>query len=495
MPKRISCIVLTAAVILCFAGRVFPADASGRAYYDLGVFAYEDGDYEAAESNFRRAAALEPDRPDYLHYLGKTLLKKKEYREAGRRLAKAFQMDPAVPGLMFDLALFHYETEDYEVASELFSEVSDRDPDNEAAIYFIGLCLFKEERYHGSARYFSQVEWRSPVYESLAAYYSGVSQVKIGGLDEAERKFNHVLKSGTSEKLVKHAGRWLKAIEMIRDSRRPYSLYASVGYVYDDNIRLEPLDEDIYTDEADGFLRAYLSGSYHFINHDRFKLGAGYSHYQTVHQELSEYDLMGSIGGIYTKLNFHPYSIGLSYAPSYYRLDGESYLLRHKISPVLTMIVDQKSIAALSYGYSINDYDKDSNDGDSHELLFDWAASFADGQIKISWTIGYEDVDSDNTDREYEQLKTGLKTVFRLPLDIFFGLEGKYYNRRYDHVDSTALFKRRDLKYYGGASISRSLFFEWLDLKLEADYTKNDANHLSYDYEKTAVSAFLEAKY
>ena len=48
-------------VVLFFFLPANAAEEGGGAYYDLGVFAYEDGDYEVAEKNLLKAADLEPN--------------------------------------------------------------------------------------------------------------------------------------------------------------------------------------------------------------------------------------------------------------------------------------------------------------------------------------------------------------------------------------------------------------------------------------------------
>ena len=57
------------------------AEEAGRAYFDLGVFAYNDGDYVEAEKNLKSALTAMPDNPYYNHYMGKTYLKMERYDE------------------------------------------------------------------------------------------------------------------------------------------------------------------------------------------------------------------------------------------------------------------------------------------------------------------------------------------------------------------------------------------------------------------------------
>ena len=51
MQKLISLVLITLFVFFIYLP-VNAQDEQGQAYYDLGVFAYEDGDYDAAVENF-----------------------------------------------------------------------------------------------------------------------------------------------------------------------------------------------------------------------------------------------------------------------------------------------------------------------------------------------------------------------------------------------------------------------------------------------------------
>ncbi len=44
-------LILIVFMILCSYFQALAQEEKGRAYYDFGVFAYEDGDYEGAEKN------------------------------------------------------------------------------------------------------------------------------------------------------------------------------------------------------------------------------------------------------------------------------------------------------------------------------------------------------------------------------------------------------------------------------------------------------------
>jgi len=96
------------------------ADADGKAYFDLGVFAYEDGDYPGAMTNFLQALGKDPDNPRYHHYLGKTYLAQGKLKAAEEHLHRAEMDRPDLPGLDYDLGLVRYRTDRHEEAARRF---------------------------------------------------------------------------------------------------------------------------------------------------------------------------------------------------------------------------------------------------------------------------------------------------------------------------------------------------------------------------------------
>ena len=89
------------------------AEEKGAAYYDLGVFSYESGEYEEAEKNLKKALELNPGHPPYNHYLGKIYLKMERYDEAMKHLNQAWSDDPDMAELKYDMAYGYFQLEDH----------------------------------------------------------------------------------------------------------------------------------------------------------------------------------------------------------------------------------------------------------------------------------------------------------------------------------------------------------------------------------------------
>ena len=494
MQRALSYVSVILVVLFLF----LPANAAeqGDAYYDLGVFAYEEGDYEIAEGHFKKALGFNPDDPFFNHFLGKTYLKTGRYQEAMNYLNMAWKVDPDISELKYDLAYLHYKMSDYSKAAGLFAEIATEDPTHVLAHYHAGICFYEKRDYQRALDYFLAAAQRSPTVKTNSYYYAGVCYFETGRAEKAVEKFEYVRDHADSGLLRENSLVWLKRIRTEKKDVRPYSLYLKIGYHYDDNVPLEPLDDDLYTDEDDYVTKVFFSGKYNFVDTKIYNIGAGYSHYQTWHNDLAEYDLIASMGNVYAKYRLQPFTFGLSYLPSYYWLDSDSYLRRHKIRPEVTWQCHEKLSTRLSYSYYDDErFDQDEKDGHTNEVFLDAYYSILGKKGYLFGGIGYEDRDARDANHEYGRLRTKLGIMLDIPWDLKVTLTGKYYDKQYDNTDTDFLKKREDSEYRGSASISRKVFCDWLSVLAEYNFTKNNSNIDNFDYERNVIGLSLTATF
>lgn len=495
MQRALSSVSVILVVLLLF----LPANAEeegGGAYFDLGVFAYEEGNYEIAEGHLKKALSFSPANPFYNHFLGKTYLKTGRYQEALHYLNTAWKADPDIPELKYDLAFLNFKMSNYSKAADLFINVTNEDPSHVLAHYYAGMSLYEQKRYGRALDHFLAAAEKSPSVKTNSYYYAGVCYFETGKAEEAVEKFEYVRDHADSGLLRENSLVWLERIREEKKDVKPYSLYLKIGHHYDDNIPLEPLDEDVYTEEDDYVTKVIFLGKYDFVNTKSYKIGAGYSHYQTWHNDLAEYDLIGSIGKLYANYYLHPLTFGLSYIPSYYWLDSENYLRRHQVRPEIVWKCTKKLGTRLSYSYyDDNNFLNDDRDGEIHEGLLDVYYSILGKRAYVFGGIGYEDKSASHPDQDYGRLKTKLGMSLTLPWDLELRLEGKYQEKRYDNVDTLYGVEREDTKYFGGVSLSRKLFYEWLGILAEFNYTKNNSNINDFEYERKVTGLSLTVRY
>ena len=481
-------------LVLLLAGATH-AEEAGRAYYDLGVFAYDDGDYKEAEKNLKAALTAMPDNPFYNHYMGKTYLKMERYDEALAHLKLAHDVNPDVPGLKYDLALALFQVQDYVRAADLFEDVFKEDPSNIPALYHAGISLYKQGQYSKASDYLISASEKSPSIKPMGYFYAGVCHQQMGDMENAVKKLEYARDNAKDASLRESAIKRLDAIEK-QKKVKPYRVNMKLGIQYDDNVVLEPVDADIITNEDDWMGVLYFSGRYNVVNRKDYILGAGYNHYQTWHDDLNEYDLIGSILDFYGKYRFNRFTFGLTYSPNYYWLDSESYVMKHHLKPEVSYKINENLLSKLSYSYYRNKYFEDKDrDGHTNEGFLNLYYRLGKQMGYLFGGLGYEDVTASVPDQYYSQLKTKLGVSFKLPLALVFNTTLKYYLKDYDNVNSTFGVAREDDKYNILVSLSRKLVYDWLGILGEYSYTKNDSNVSDYEYKRHVASLSLTASF
>ena len=468
----------------------------GRGYLDFGIFAYEEGDYEEAVSHFKQALTFDAANPFYHHYLGKTYQKMERHREAMDHLSQAWEINPEIDELRYDLAIQNFFMSYYQKAIDLLNEEVKDNPSNILAHYYAGICYYKLNHYETASIFFLTAAEKSPSIKANGYYYAGICFRKMGKMDQAVKYFEYVRDFADSETLKHDAIKWLEEIKRYQIAQRPLKLYLKMGYAYDSNLRLEPLDEDIYADEDDTFLAGYFSGKYHIVHQDAFKIGIGYTHYQNLHRQLDTYDLIGSSPSVYIHYRLTPFAVGFSYLPSFYWLNGQTYMRRHGFKPEMVFEINEKLSFRMTYSYSIIDHVQDNDrDGDLIDYSIDTYYVIPDKKIVLFGGWDYEVNLLSHPDQDFGQSEVRLGLSVSLPWELNLNLSGKYNQRRYKNIDSLFSEKRRDHKYSATVSVSRQLIYPWLSLIGEYGFSRNDSNIFIYEYDKQVVTLSLSTTY
>lgn len=470
--------------------------ADGRAYFDLGVFAFEDGAYEDALNYFRMALRFDSENALYLHRLGRTLMRLDSDDEALKVLGKADAFGEHPPGLAYDLGMLHFQREEDARAAAYFLRAAEESPDDVLARYCAGLALFRQERYAEAAPHFVAAADKSPDLRARGYYYAGVSYRKSGQPERALEMFDQVTADPDAGQFADPAGEWAAAIREGGEARKPWGVYVKLGRRYDDNIPLDPEDTEIFTEESDWGTHFYFAGRYDFPAWGRFRAGAGYRHYWMVYDDLDEYNLSGGIAHLHGDWNAAPFIFRMTYEPAYYWSDGDSYLRRHRLGPDLFWRATARLTARLGYRYSDNDYfiyeDRSGHDQVAFsELHF----TVLDGGGRVYGRLEYEDRSAEAADREYGQWRAGLGASFALPWKMEAGVLGEYQAKNYDAVDRVFGVEREDDRYSLFLSLSRPLFFEWLGILGEYRHMWNESNINDYEYTRNQFTLSVTADF
>jgi len=465
--------------------------------FDMGVFAYSDNDYENALTNFNRALAFQPNNPFYIQYLGKTFLAMDQYQDALNMLTKAYQLNPTLYDLEFDIAMTHYKMKHFKQAGQLFIQIIENDLLNDHILehFYAGICLFQQKQYTPALSYFKLASLKAPTIQDNCYFYMGMCYYYLNQYDNATYVLNQVILKTQSKELKANAQKWIQAINKQIQIKKPYHLFAKIGYQYNDNVTLVSPDLAV-GDEDDTLLNCFFSGNYHIVNSPPYQFGFGYSHYQSIHQDKHDYDLTGSTLKLYAKYNLNPVSIQLQYMPSYYWLDDIKYMSFHKIQSQLTWPVTSNLMMKLAYTYGNNRYfQSEGRDGHSHSI--DWISyykmSFYNSKLFVGGSA--EENHAAANDRKYDRLEAKMGLWVMFPKNIQGLMNIRLQSRHHKNNDSIYLLKRNDSTIGFSFDVTKDLPYKGIYTGLGYQYIHNNSTINNFDYRRNCVTLYFTIKW
>ncbi len=474
----------------------------GRAYYDAGVFAYEDGDYARAEAQLKKAVSIEPQNPYILHYLGKTYLATGRFTEAAGLLEQAWRIEPRIPELAYDLATGYFKMENYPQAIRFYDAALCEDPSAVLARYYLGISYLKTEQYQQALDHLLLAADRSPTIRDNGYYFAGVCYQRLDRLEKAVEKFTYVMDNAASSSLRENARHCLAAVNRQRRSIKRYSLYFQTGYINDSNVLLEAVGQDLPSGKRDSAVFGYFSGSYDFLKTGTWTLGAGYSHYHLDYQRHDEFDLGASLPRIYLRKRFEPVVFSLTYTPQYYWLGNDDYLKKHEIRPDLLWRITSSLDARLAYAHEVKDYfDAIDLSGHADKVDADLFFTLPGNRLQLHGGGGHEVNSADVSAQDYRRTQLRLGAMACLPWALRLHVTGKYTFKDYPNPNpALGHLKREDETLEALANLSRGIFYDWLQITAEYRYTRNDSNIRYndvdiFDYDRHQVTVSLTASF
>lgn len=273
------------------------------------------------------------------------------------------------------------------------------------------------------------------------------------------------------------------------DTTSPWSVEASAGIEYDDNLNVEELD--VTSGEEDVAAVFDLSVEYKFPRITDYELEAGYDFYQSLYQDFSEFNLQSH--GLYLSgaREFGDLDAGLSYRFTHSRLDNDNFLQIHNLTPSLGYAVKANWYLNLAYSYQDKKFFDDSDrDADQHALSLDNYIVF-DGNrsyVRLGYRIEDEDTDGPQYDYLGHYFTGGLNTpISLLSQQTKLDLSYQYYTRDYSNITPSIGKERSDRRHRFGIGAQVDLSNDFF-AGLKYEYIDATSNLPSADFDENIVT-------
>lgn len=331
----------------------------------------------------------------------------------------------------------------------------------------------------------------------------GILYFSRSSFDEAKDYFENAVRLAPKTDISAKANEYLVQSRRGGTAKR-WALNVSVGGQYDSNVIVNsdsnPLPQGI-SDEADWRAILYLKGRYDLLKSASFESSAGYSFYQSVHADLSDYNVAQHLIELRAAYVMSPaLSLKGIYTFEYIYMGGEDYLYAHFLSPSLVISEGKGFSTIIEYRY------KDSHFKNSDLFTTNSERTGTNNLIGITQNIpvtasvtariGYAH-DEESAEAEYwgysgDKGLIGMR--FNLPHRIFADLSWEYNKRDYDGINPASGSERKDhINTYSG-TITKALSDRY-SITIGESYTRNKSNIPLYDYKRALTSIFLNARF
>jgi tetratricopeptide (TPR) repeat protein len=110
-----------------------------QASYDLGIMAFQEGDFESAIGYFGRAAELSPKEANIRYLLATALTRYGDFERAKKVYRETIELNPRMMQAHHDLGLLHYRTGEYEKAIAALEEALKLYPASANSMLVLGM--------------------------------------------------------------------------------------------------------------------------------------------------------------------------------------------------------------------------------------------------------------------------------------------------------------------------------------------------------------------
>jgi tetratricopeptide (TPR) repeat protein len=377
------------------------------------ILAYDARKYDEALALLNEALKQDPKNVEALYYSGLVLMAQQKTEQAAETLEKARALAPRDLSVLFLLGVAYFSLERYDRAEAPLTTVFNERPQTEGIGYYMGLIRYRKKDYQGALRAFQAETSQNPAIQQLVKFYSGLTLAILGLPDQAVAEVDAALRVQTASGLTGPVERLRDSLASVRDADRRLHAEVRLGFLYDSNVSVVPLQSNDPTAEALRHRKHATTGElaslrldYTWLRSGPWESQVGYSFFQTYNNRLPDFNVQNHL--LNGSLTYNdaivgmPYQLGGQYTWDYISLGGNSFLQRQSGTLFATLVENQSNLTTLVGRFQYKDFygnpaqDPD-EDRDGRNFMFGITHVFRFAQDRHFIRLGYQ-YDYENTD-------------------------------------------------------------------------------------------------
>tara|TARA_R110002096_G_scaffold433579_1_gene652536 strand:- start:1169 stop:2098 length:930 start_codon:yes stop_codon:yes gene_type:complete len=277
------------------------------------------------------------------------------------------------------------------------------------------------------------------------------------------------------------------------DNDSPFSASAFAGYEYDSNITVDQIDSNSGLGDDALILEGAIG--YAVVDNDDVRLNVGYDFYQSLHDDVTEFDLQIHGFNADTSYSIDDFDLGLMYMFNTIDLGSDPFLDIHSIRPSVGYMIDSKDIYLLaSYEYQDQKFDSVSLEGRNAKKNSASVKGIVLMEEGRTFTATYTYSDHNANDDAYSYQGNMAGVSVKIPFDLtdneaIFRGSYRFYHKNYG-IESLIYDdeERTDKRHTFRTSVEVPIIHGFKG-KLEYEYINSISTLAALDYNESVFTA------
>ena len=470
------------------------ASSASEMFRTEAMFLLSDKDYAGAIEKLDQAVQADASDIHARYYRGIAFSRSGQYAEAVGDLSMARQGGLAYPDLLFELGYAQYRQKQFAGADANLSQAARQRPRHAASHYYLGLVRYKQKRYADALEPLATAARLNASFAASSTYLRAEALARLQRPGEAEKLLVAGLQAYPDSIYTGPMKELQAKLAKARKSRRWVTMNLGLGFAYDDNVGLfadeTALPPDI--DSGEDFRTSFSAGAGVSLQPAKdLKLAAGYSIFQSRHQDLAQYDVISQ--GPYLSLRkdlTNAIGLTVNYAFRSSLLDNESYTDAHTLSPALAWRHGKERFSSIRGRWRDIEYlqpGQDARTGRYAELAYSHYWLTGSGAYHyLGLKLARDDTRDPDFDYQSAGLEAGIQRIYSgWKLKGRFSAEDKQYDR-------TAI-GREDRHFQTDLNAVYPLGKK-LELDIGLTHIQHPSSDINYDYTRTVVTTAVRWK-
>jgi tetratricopeptide (TPR) repeat protein len=503
-----------AVLLLALPAPALASDESELAFH-RGVAAFGEGDQERAQQRFEEVLREEPENASALHYLGLIAIQNGDIPTAIDTLQQVVALDPDDSAARIDLGAQLLKLQRNDEALAQFDAVLERNPDHAMALLYQGIALYRIGAYEDALVSLGRALEMDKERSAEGNYYIGLSEAHLGNASAAAAAFSTSASAAPQHPLGRSASTLSR--QAVRADRR-WSVATTLGFEYDDNVRLSPNDTNSgpqpgSSDSGAAVVR--LQGQFEAYGDEQFSWRVGYDGYLQVYTNTTDDDFgtvqaspndlsqQTHVGWTNMTYDFESVSLGLRYDFSYTAIDlTDDFRNIHRLAPTVYVPVSDWGLFLAYYQFLYYDYDVDSGNSEAFDRSGPQNSIGAQQFVFLPAPFRYTVIgvlltnfDSDGTEFRHNGVEVSAGVEMDLPWGISAAALYRYAHRNYTKVSAVPPSlvepqKREDDEHEISFNLDRT-FARRFNVSLAGSYATNDSNIENFDIDRFRIGTYF----